>query len=146
MLTFTLPRIAKTFMSGGTEIPTFSKIVFSVGIFLGNYAAIIAPVILVTVFGTWFFFAQTLAGKRAMERILHRTPVIKDVLFKLALQRFTSTMASLLKSGTPILEAIETTADAAGSSEVKAALLRISREGISKGLTVGEAFRKETVF
>ncbi len=146
MLTFILPRIAKTFLSGGTEVPTFSKVVFSVGIFLGNYAAFIAPVIVVTFFGAWFLFAKTLAGKRAMDRILRRTPVIKDVLFKLALQRFTSTMASLLRSGMPILEAIETTADAVGSTEVKAALLRISREGISKGLTVGEAFRRETVF
>jgi type IV pilus assembly protein PilC len=55
-------------------------------------------------------------------------------------------MASLLRSGTPILEAIETTADTVGSSELKAALLRVSREGIAKGLTVGEAFRRETAF
>lgn len=147
MVTFTLPRIAKTFLSGGVvEIPTFSKIVFSVGLFLGKYTLIIAPVIVIGAVSTWFFFAKTLAGQRALERILRRLPVVKDIMFKLALQRFTSTMASLLRSGTPILEAIEVTADAAGSSEIKAALLRISREGISKGLTVGEAFRKEEVF
>ncbi len=145
MLTFTLPKIAKTFMSGGTEIPTFSKVVFGVGLFLGKYTLFIAPTIILGAFGTWFFFAKTLAGQRTLERILHRTPVIKGILFKLALQRFTSTMASLLRSGTPILEAIETTADAVGSSEFKAALLRISREGISKGLTVGEAFRREPI-
>lgn len=146
MLTLVLPKIAKTFISGGTEIPTFSKIVFGVGLFLGKYTLFIAPAIILGVFGTWFFFAKTSVGRRALERILHRTPVIKGILFKLALQRFTSTMASLLRSGTPILEAIETTADAVGSSEVRAALLRISREGISKGLTVGEAFRREPIF
>lgn len=146
MLTLILPKIAKTFTSGGTEIPTFSKIVFGAGLFLGEYTLFIAPAIILGVFGTWFFFAKTLAGQRALERILRRTPVIRNILFKLALQRFTSTMASLLKSGTPILEAIETTADAVGSSELKAALLRISREGISKGLTVGEAFRREPIF
>ena len=146
MLTVTLPKIAKTFLAGATEIPTFSKIVFSVGLFLSKYTLIIAPTIILSVLVIWFFFAKTLAGKRALERILRRTPIIKEVLFKLALQRFTSTMASLLRSGTPILEAIETTADAVGSVEIKAALLRVSREGISKGLTVGEAFQKETVF
>ncbi|MBI2595097.1 MAG: type II secretion system F family protein [Candidatus Colwellbacteria bacterium] len=146
MLTFTLPKIATTFMSGGMEIPAFSRIVFSVGLFLGKYAIFIAPAILVSLFGAWFFFAKTLAGRRALERVLYRTPVIRTILYKLALQRFTSTMASLLRSGTPILEAIETTADAVGSSELKAALLRVSREGISKGLTVGDAFRRETAF
>ncbi len=147
MMTYTLPKIAKSFLQGGTtEIPTFSKVVFGVGLFLGKYSLIIAPTIIILAFLTWFFFAKTLAGQRATERILRRTPVVKDILFKLALQRFTSTMASLLRSGTPILEAIETTADAVGSIEIKTALLRVSREGIAKGLTVGEAFRKETVF
>ena len=146
MLTFVLPKIAGTFLGSGMEVPTFSKIVFSVGLFLNKYALIIGPVILILVVGILLFFAKTLAGRRVLERILYRTPVIRNILNILALQRFTSTMASLLRSGTPILEAIETTADTVGSSELKAALLRVSREGISKGLTVGEAFRRETAF
>jgi len=146
MLTFVLPKIADTFLSGGMEVPTFSRIVFSIGLFLSKYALFIAPTILILLVGTSLFFAKTLAGRRVLERILYRTPVVRNILYKLALQRFTSTMASLLRSGTPILEAIETTADAVGSSELKAALLRVSREGISKGLTVGEAFRRETAF
>ncbi len=146
MLTFTLPKIAGTFLGSGMEIPTFSRIVFSVGLFLSKYALFIGPAILILFVGTALFFAKTLAGRRVLEQILYRTPVIRVILFKLALQRFTSTMASLLRSGTPILEAIETTADAVGSSELKAALLRVSREGISKGLTVGDAFRRETAF
>jgi len=43
-------------------------------------------------------------------------------------------------------EALEITADAVGSEEIKASLLRISKEGIAKGLTIGEAFRREVVF
>jgi len=41
---------------------------------------------------------------------------------------------------------LEITADSVGHAELKAALIRISREGISKGLTVGEAFRREPIF
>ena len=33
-----------------------------------------------------------------------------------------------------------------GSGELRDALFRISREGIAKGLTIGEAFRKEPYF
>ena len=46
----------------------------------------------------------------------------------------------------PIIESLEITANAVGLQELKDSLLRVSREGLSKGLTIGEAFRKEPVF
>ena len=51
-----------------------------------------------------------------------------------------------MKAGLPIIESLEITADAVGSDELKAALIRVSREGIAKGITVGESFRKEPFF
>jgi len=51
-----------------------------------------------------------------------------------------------LRAGLPIIEALEITAGAVGSEELKEALMRIAKDGIAKGLTVGEAFRRETYF
>ncbi len=146
MLTITLPKIAKTFLSGGFEVPAFSKAVFSVGLLLGKYFIFIIPAIFIIILGFWLFLKKSTTGQRFFERLIRRMPVIRDIVFKLAFQRFASTLASLLRSGTPIIEALETTADAAGSPELRAAVFRISREGIAKGLTVGEAFRRETYF
>jgi type II secretory pathway component PulF len=146
MLTFTLPRIAATFLTGGFEVPTFSRFVFGVGLFLHQYFLFILFLLLASLFGLWFFIVRTPTGRRLIERLAYRLPVVRDILYKTALQRFASTLASLLRSGTPILEALETTADTVGSEELKAALIHISREGIAKGLTVGEAFRRETFF
>jgi len=75
-----------------------------------------------------------------------RVPVIRQIIKQLSLQRFASTLSSLLSSGIPIVEAIDITASSVGMPELEQALNRISREGIAKGLTVGEAFRKEPVF
>jgi len=146
LATFALPRIAEVFLSGGIEPPTFSKIVFTVGLFLGNNVYIIIPLIILAVIGSWYFFQKTVMGKGVMGGIMNKTPIISNILYRLALQRFASTLSSLLRSGMPILDSLEITADSVGHAELKAALIRISREGISKGLTVGEAFRREPIF
>ena len=146
LVSFAVPRIAEVFLSGGIEPPTFSKIVFTVGLFLGNNVYIIFPSIVIAIIGLWYFFSKTVNGKGVLGRILNKTPIISNILYKLALQRFASTLSSLLRSGMPILDSLEITADSVGHAELRAALLRISREGITKGLTMGEAFRREPAF
>ncbi len=146
MISFALPKIAETFLGGGLEPPLFSRIVFTIGLFLKDFMWLILPFIILMVFGTWFFLRKTLLGRRLIERLTYRLPVIKGVMMRISLQRFASVFSSLIRSGTPILEALEITADAVGSSELKNSLRRVSREGIAKGLTVGEAFRREAYF
>jgi len=68
------------------------------------------------------------------------------VVQKRALQRFAAVASSLIKAGLPINQALEITADASGQPEIKQALIRISREGLAKGLSLGEAFKREKMF
>jgi len=146
LITFALPRIAEVFLSGGIEPPTFSRVVFTIGIFLGNYALIIFPSLIALALGAWYFFLKTVGGRIILDRLLSHAPIIGQILYRIALQRFATTFSSLLRSGMPIINALEITAESVGHAELKAALLRISREGITKGLTIGDAFRREPVF
>jgi type IV pilus assembly protein PilC len=146
MVTVALPKIANTFLQGGIEPPAFSRAVFGIGLFVSKYVWIILPLMVLTVGGLWYFFSKTVPGKRAISRLLTRLPVVGVLVRRIAIQRFASTFSSLLRAGLPILEALEITADAVGSEELREALFRISREGVIKGLTVGEAFRREPYF
>jgi len=146
MVSLALPRIAETFLGGGIEPPAFSRVVFTIGIWIRDYMWLVLPLIFISIIGTWFFFAKTLSGKRVGQQLIRKIPVIKGVIQKISLQRFASTLSSLMRSGMPLLDAIDVTAEAVGSEQLKTILLRISREGIAKGLTVGEAFRKEVYF
>ena len=51
-----------------------------------------------------------------------------------------------MKAGLPIVDALEITADAVDKEDLRLSLKRIAREGVTRGLTLGEAFRKEAVF
>jgi type II secretory pathway component PulF len=146
LVIFALPKIAESFANTGGSIPTFSKVVFTIGLFMGNYAVAIIILFLGIIGGGWYFLRQTETGRRFTTRAANKIPIINEVLHRIALQRFASTFSSLLKSGMPIIESLEICADAVGSADLKAALLRISREGVTKGLTIGEAFRREEFF
>lgn len=43
LVTFALPKIAQVFNQGDFQIPTFSKVIFSVGLFISKYIFIILP-------------------------------------------------------------------------------------------------------
>ena len=146
LVSFSLPKIANVFMQSGFKVPMFSQIVFTVGLFMNDYKLIIFPSLFVSAFVLYYFFAKTVPGRQIVSRFINKTPLINKVMKEMALQRFASTLASLMKAGLPILDSLEITADSVGSEELRQALLRISREGVAKGLTIGEAFRKEPYF
>ncbi len=142
LTTFALPKLANVFTGGGFNPPTFSRIVFAVGLFINKYIWVFVAIFAVFAITTWLF-SKSLAGKRAFAAIRIRLPIVGKISFKIALQRFAATLSSLLKAGVPILQAIEITADAVGHPDLRASLLRV-RDGVSQGLTLGEGFRKET--
>ncbi len=146
MIVFVLPRIANVFAQTGVEPPLFSRVVFAIGLFFGQYSYIVMPFFIALVIFTWYFFFKNKIGARVKDRMIARMPVVKNIVRQLAIQRFATTFASLLRAGIPMVEALNITAGAVGSEELKDALTRIANEGITKGLTVGEAFRREIYF
>lgn len=146
LATFALPKIAGVFSGSGFTPPLFSRIVFAVGLTLNKYAIIVFPMIAAGVVGCWYFLTKTPTGKKTLAFISTQVPVINGVMERLALQRFASTLSALMKAGLPVIASLEITADAVGSDAIRDSLIRISREGLAKGLTLGEAFRRESVF
>jgi len=146
LVTFAVPRLAKIFESFNTEPPLFSRIVIGAGLFINDNLIVLSLLLIIVAFGSWYTFAKTLVGRKIAYQFALKLPVIKTVLRETAIQRFAATLSSLLKAGLPILDALEITAQTVGSEQMKEALIRVSREGVSKGLTLGDAFRKEPVF
>lgn len=146
LVTFALPKIAHVFEESGINPPFFSRIVFGAGLFIGDHIVVIAILFVGLLAGGIYFLTRTAVGKHILNSVLSRTPYIKKVYREIAIQRCVTTLALLLKAGLPIIQAIEVTADAVGAEEFRYALLRVAHEGLAKGLTIGEAFRRETVF
>ena len=126
--------------------PWFSQVVFTVGLFVGANILIILPGALITIAIVVWAVIKTNTGKKMFDRTLTNLPVIRTTYHELAIQRMASTMSLLMRAGLPIVQTINIAAETVGVGEYREALLRIANEGLSKGLTIGEAFRRETVF
>ncbi|MDP1706621.1 MAG: type II secretion system F family protein [bacterium] len=142
LTTYALPKIAGVFSQSGFQMPVFSRIVFGVGLFMGQHIFLIFGILAVVIM-LIVYLAKT---SKIFSSIMSELPVVRDLFKKIALQRFAATMTSLIKAGLPMTEALEITAQAVSNVELQAALERISREGLAKGLTIGDAFRKEVYF
>lgn len=146
LVTFALPKIANVFLQGGFEPPLFSKIVFTIGLFFNDNMFLIFGMLLFLILFILYTYKTSIAFKRLIASLVDEIPMIREVVRKIALQRFASILASLVKAGMPITEALDITAQAVGNINLKIALTRISKEGIAKGLTIGEAFKREPFF
>ncbi|MGC8775798.1 MAG: type II secretion system F family protein [Minisyncoccia bacterium] len=144
--TFALPKIAKVFADSGIQPPTFSRIVFAIGLFVNDNIFVILPIFLGIVGFLIYFVFFNAWGRKISRQFISRLPLIKNIYRDIAIQRFASTFSSLLKAGLPIIDSLKITADVAGYDQIKYSLLRIAEEGLSRGLTIGESFRKEIVF
>lgn len=146
LVSFALPKISKLFADSTTEPPLFSRVVFAIGLFLNQYIWLILMLLFVGGFGMWFLLKNNNAAKKIVQHFIRKMPLIGPLLKKIAIQRFALTLSSLFSSGLPILNALVITADAVGDEELKESILRISNEGIAKGLTIGDAFKRESAF
>ena len=146
LVSFALPKISNLFLNSGMEPPLFSRIVFAVGLFLNKYIWLVLLLVIGSIVGFVFLMKNSMGVKRVVQRFIRKLPLVGSLLKKIAIQRFAITFSSLLTSGLPILNAMAITADAVGDEELRDAINRIANEGIAKGLTIGDAFKRESEF
>lgn len=146
LVTFAIPKIAGVFLESGFKPPLFSRVVFSVGLFFGKYWVFILGGGALVIFSLFYLYNFSILFRKLITSSLQELPVVKKLAKKIALQRFAATLSPLIRAGLPLTESLEITAEAVSQVELKDALLRISREGLARGLTVGEAFKREPFF
>ena len=146
LVTFAIPKLGSMFLGTGQAVPTYTRIVLSTGMFLNKYILLVIPFSIAIPLGLYFYFTKTQKGKEAFATLMEKLPISRDLIEKMALQRFSSTLSSLIKAGMPIIQAIEVTAGAVGHPKYESALLRISKEHLTKGLNMGDAFKREGIF
>lgn len=110
MFVFVLPKLTATFEEFDTELPLLTTIIIKSVDTVSNYSILIAAGAFVAVVAFWLVHKT-----RTMQLFLHRLnlniPVIKNIVKKVNLARFTIIFGGLLKSGMSIVEALKITSE-----------------------------------
>jgi type IV pilus assembly protein PilC len=144
LLVFVVPNFAKQFEESGQEIPALTRIVIETSNALAdNWMGILGT--LIAVFFGLQYYLKTENGKKAFDKSILRAPIIGDVMIKISVGRFCSTMSTMLKSGVSILEALNICATSSGNKSIEKFVLNV-REEISKGSTFSEPLAVDNFF
>ena len=80
-----------------------------------------------------------------IDRLLLRLPLFGPLLRKVAVAKFTRTFGTLVKSGVPILQALETVAKTSGNRVVEKAVLQ-AKDAIREGERISDPLKASGVF
>ena len=139
-----IPTFAAMFEGLGAQLPLPTRIVIA----MSNWLVRLLPFLVVFgVAGVFLFkrYYSTHGGKRVVDRIILKLPVLGILMQKIAVARFCRTLATLISSGVPILDGLEITARTAGNSIIEDAIMSV-RKGVEGGLTLAQPLRESGVF
>ncbi len=90
-------------------------------------------------------YRKTHRGRRHVDQLMLRIPVLGNVLRKIAVARFCRTLGTLVASGVPILDGLEITAKTSGNAIVEDAIMA-TRQSVEEGKTIAEPLKTTSVF
>lgn len=141
LVTVVLPRVSKIFTQAHVELPLLTRILLGISDFVtGQFLATL--VIFASVIVGIVLARRSSAGKRALQTLFIKTPLVAPLMKKIALVRFTGTLHSLMKAGVPLTRALEITAQSVGNASYRDVLLNIAKNEISKGISLGMALKQ----
>jgi type IV pilus assembly protein PilC len=144
LLIFVIPVFQTMFASVSLELPLPTRVVIGLSDLLIGYWWAVLGVIGLTVFAIRRYYAST-SGRKNIDALLLKSPVLGDLLRKSAVSRFTRTLGTLISSGVSILEGLEITAKTAGNMVIHDAVMA-SRQSIAGGETIAAPLEKSKVF
>jgi type IV pilus assembly protein PilC len=145
MMTKVLPVFEKMFKDlGAGSLPAPTRFVLGISHLVSDNIFLVIGffvVLLVSITSA----LRTKKGRKVIDTVLLKSPVIGPVLRKIAVARFTRTLGTLLSSGVPILDALDIVAKTSGNMVVAEAIL-YAREKISEGKDIASPLLETGVF
>lgn len=146
LVTFILPQFIKVFEDLGIDknLPVPTQVMVHISNFLTTkYWMLIIGIVLV--FLAFSQYQHTRIGKRHWDWAKLRMPVFGKLNHKIAISRFSRTLSTLLVSGVPILQALETVAGAV-DNEIMGDAIMAARAAIREGEQIGDPLQRSGMF
>ena len=140
LLTGIVPQFAQILDQLGGDLPVITRMLIAISDFLRYQWYILLGILVLLVVGTALFY-RTPQGRRAIDRLLLRLPVVGTLVQKSAIASFSNTFGLLLRSGVNIMESIDITKGTAGNAIVED-ILDETKEAVQRGEQISTTLTK----
>jgi type IV pilus assembly protein PilC len=131
MILFIVPVFSGMYGDFGAKLPGPTQFLVNLSANMKKYGVVIVAVLIVVVF-LFKRWKRTATGAYALDRFYLQAPAIGELVKKISVARFARTFAQLIRSGVPILGALETVAGATGNKVIGQAILE-ARAAVERG-------------
>jgi type IV pilus assembly protein PilC len=144
MLLFVVPQFKSIFdqLGGTLPLPTKILLLMSDGVKKYWYVVIAGSVAASFAFKR---FKKTEAGRARLDALKLKVPVFGSLFHKTALSRFSSTLGMLLRSGVPILQALDIVSDTV-NNKVIARAVTDTQASVREGESIAKPLGRHPVF
>jgi len=145
LLVKVVPTFAKTFEGFGADLPDFTLFVLRISEFVQAWWFILLFAVIVA---SWSYSQAMLRSKQIRDRVdalSLKLPVVGGIIHDSVVARFSRTLSTTFAAGVPLVEALESTAGAAGNSVYSAAVYQI-RDDVTAGTSLYQSIRSTGLF
>lgn len=139
-----VPKFKEVFSSLDIDLPGLTRGILAFSDFLQAEWALCLGAMVLSVFAL-IVYKRTDRGSWQWDWMMLRLPVFGALFRKVGLSRFSKTFATMLKSGVPILGALDIVADTAGNRIIRDAVVK-ARESVRQGDSLAKPLALSPVF
>jgi type IV pilus assembly protein PilC len=144
VFTVVLPKLTGIFKDMKTAIPWYTTLLMFVGDFMASYWWLVGGIMLAAI-GSFAYYAKTEDGKREMDVLKMKIPVVGTLFKYVYISRFSENLAVLLDGGIPIVRALVIVGEVVNNSAVEAVILRAADE-VKAGGSMSSVFARSEYF
>ncbi|MDG2460087.1 MAG: type II secretion system F family protein [Luminiphilus sp.] len=140
-----VPQFAETFQSFGSDLPGFTLFVLQISNWVQEWWGVVLGMLVATGYG---FSQAKLRSKRfadGVEGLMLKVPIFGGVVRHAVIARFSRTLSTTFAAGVPLVDALQSTAGAAGNAVYADAITRIG-DGVTAGIPLAVAIRGTGLF
>jgi len=145
LLVKVVPQFAETFRSFGSDLPAFTLFVLTISNFVQKWWFVILLMIIAAIFVFREAKLRSVKFAEFLDRLTLRLPIFGMIVHDSVIARFSRTLATTFAAGVPLVDALESTAGAAGNSVYAKAIRRI-RDDVTTGNTLYSSTKSTGLF
>ncbi len=136
LITQVVPQFENMFKGLGVELPWTTRMLISISGFFNKWWWVMLLVLIVAIAGIGKYIS-TPRGKFRKDTILMSIPILKNVILKSIVARFTRTLSIMVRTGVPMLKSIEFSSKVVNNKVVERGLMKVADEvAAGKSLSV----------
>lgn len=139
-----VPVFGEVYAGFGAKLPGPTLFLVQFSMLVKSYIILFLPAAAVAVYG-WMYIITTKPGREFWDTCRIRLPIFGNIAHKICLTRFTRTLASLIRSGVPILEVMRISSQTVGNVVLQKAVT-VAANDIERGESISDALSKHPVF